>query len=58
MPNWKVNCVDKNQNRSSEEEPISDQTDKEFISKVRFEPCFEQWVEFGWKENNYLGGEC
>lgn len=47
MANWKVNCVDKNHNRSSEEEPILDQIDKkEFISKVRFEPCFEQWVKF------------
>lgn len=27
---------------------FQDQIDKEeFISKVRFEPCFETWVEFG-----------
>lgn len=27
---------------------FQDQIDKkEFISEVRFEPCFETWVEFG-----------
>lgn len=26
---------------------FQDQIDKEFISKVRFEPCFETWVEYG-----------
>lgn len=38
---------------------FQNQIDKrEFISEMRFEPCFEKWVEFGRKKNTYLGRVC